>query len=116
MAATQGKEKPMAQKASVAHQTASPSTPQANLRHARAADTAPRNPRLARGRGAPSSEFLPRSRVLAPRVSLRLAQASLSPRRRACSPDQGIKSSDTSRAPGSMSIPRHTGLLTPPGN
>jgi hypothetical protein len=73
MAAAQAKEKPMAQKVFAAHQTASPGTHRANLRLARGADTTPRNPRLARGRGAPSGEFLPRLRVPASRVSLRLA-------------------------------------------
>jgi hypothetical protein len=39
-----------------------------------------------------------------------------SPGRRACSPDQSIKCSGASRAPGSRANPHHAGPLTPPGN
>jgi hypothetical protein len=118
MAAAQGKERPMARKASAAHQIASLGAPRANLRLARGPGAAPQKPHLARGLGAPLGEFPPRSRDPAPRMKLRLARGRprpvvpyLPP-----PPDGGIKCSDTSRAPGSKVNPHHAGPLTPPGD
>jgi hypothetical protein len=67
--------------------------------------------------------------VAPPRVSSRLArgsrplvlasaslETSLGSRRHTYSPDQGIKSSDTSRAPGSKANPHRANLQAPPGN
>jgi hypothetical protein len=103
MAAAQGKERPMAQITSAAHRTASSGTPRANLCLARGADTAPRNPRPARGHGAPSGGFPPRSR---------------SPSAHGAAPALpiGALKALTCRTPESKGNPRHVSLLTPPGN
>jgi hypothetical protein len=116
MAATQGKERPMAQKTSKAQQTTGPDAPRANLCLTQGADATPRKLRLARGLGAPSGKFPPRSGPPAPRVRLHLARGTLDPRHCTCSPDQSIKYSDALRVPGSKANPRHAGLLTPLGN
>jgi hypothetical protein len=83
MAAARGKERPMAQKASGAQQTAGPGAPRANLRLARRAGTAPRKPpprsRAWRPLGrvpaslegpSPSREAPPRSRPLSTRSAV----------------------------------------------
>jgi hypothetical protein len=115
-AAAQGKERPMAQKASAAQQTVSLSAPRANLCLARGAGAAPRNPRLARGLCTPSGESPSRSRDPAPRVNYASLEATSDPRHHTYSPDRGIECSDASRAPGSKVNPYHAGPLTPPGN
>jgi hypothetical protein len=116
MAAAQGKERPMAQKASAAQQIAGLGAPRVNLRLTRGAGTAPQNPCLARGLGTPSDEFSPRSKVPAPRVRLHLARGHPRPAALYLLHDRDIKHSDTSRAPGSKADPRHTDPLTLPGN
>jgi hypothetical protein len=72
--AAQKQIKPTTQKASLAHQTAIPSTPRANLRLARGADTAPQNSPPRSRAWRPFGVSLPRSRALAPRASLRFAR------------------------------------------
>jgi hypothetical protein len=113
----------------VAHQTASPGTPQANLHLAQGVGTAPRKSPPRSSAWRPFNVSPPRLRALAPRTSFRLArgfrpleqasaslEASLDPRHPSCAPDQGIKCTEASQAPGSKMNPRHADLLTWPGN
>jgi hypothetical protein len=95
-AAAQRQIKPMAQKASMAHQTAIPGAPRVNLRLARGAGTAPRNsPPRSRAR-CPLSASPPRSRASAP-------SDELSPR--SGGPGPSCRSSPRSRPPLSRDAP-----------
>jgi hypothetical protein len=80
--------------------------------------TPPRaNLRLARGLDAPSGESPPRSGAGRPSGESPPCSRPLRARSpHAHSPDQSIKFSDTTRAPGSKANPRHAGPLTPLGN
>jgi hypothetical protein len=80
--------------------------------------TPPRaNLRLARGLDAPSGESPPRSGAGRPSGESPPCSRPLRARSpHAHSPDQSIKFSDTTRAPGSKANPCHAGPLTPLGN
>jgi hypothetical protein len=112
--ATQGREGPTAQKASATQQAAGPRDPSGKTPpHSRVRRRSTKPPRAWRRLRRVSASLKGPALLSGFSVSL---EAALDPRPRTSSPDQGIKCSDASRAPGSKANPRRVGPLTPPGN
>jgi hypothetical protein len=112
---------------SMAHQTAIPSRPRADLRLARGGGRHVVKPRPARGHGAPSSEFLPRSRVSGPSngsLPRSTPQAGLCIARgfplthvtSPALPTGALNVLTHHGCLGQRANPRHNDSLTPPGN
>jgi hypothetical protein len=127
--AAQNKKGPRPRKPQQPTKPPSPVPFEANLRLARGAGTAPRNCPPRSRVWCLLNVSPPRSRALAPPTSSRLArgsrplerisaslEVSLRSRRLACSPDRGIKRSDTPWAHVLKANPYHAGFLTQHGN